>query len=64
MSYTIARNIEGISLNGKEFILEDDNSKIKTFDSPQSACTFLKEKTGVNKTIEEWDEGGIYIEEE
>ena len=64
MSYTISKHIEGISLNGREFILEDDNQSVKKFDSPQSACTFLKEKTGVNKTIEEWDEGGIYIEEE
>ena len=64
MSYIIAKNIEGVSLNGKEFILEEDNQSVKKFDSPQSACKFLGEKTGEYKTMEEWEEDGVYIEEE
>jgi hypothetical protein len=36
MAKVISRFPEGISLNGKEFILESDNSKVKQFESDEA----------------------------
>jgi len=40
MKYTIYRFIEGVSLNGKEYLLDDDN-EVMLFDTKQEACAFI-----------------------
>ena len=59
MSYCVGRAIEGISLNGLEYLL-DDNGKILTFDSQNTAVTFLLEQ-GLSQAIIDDD---IIIEKE
>lgn len=46
MKYKIARAINGISINGKEYILDKDN-KIIEFESIKKAKEYLREH-GVN----------------
>lgn len=41
MRYTIGRPIEGVTLNGNEYVLDGDG-KLMTFDSEEDALDFLK----------------------
>lgn len=41
MAFVIARPINGISLNGLEYVL-DENGEDKTFDTKEGAYEFLK----------------------
>jgi len=58
--FVISRNINGISINGKENLLTDDGH-LMTFDSIELATNFLKTKGYSLDEITE--ESGIYIEE-
>lgn len=42
----IARFVEGVSLNGYEFVLNQDDSVMR-FTSPEEAMNYLTEQTGV-----------------
>lgn len=63
----IARFINNISLNDKEYILEgsEDDSPIKEFDTVEDAVSFLNNanEPKLNWTRDEWEEDGIYIED-
>lgn len=41
MRYAIGRPIEGVTLNGNEYVLDGDG-KLMTFDSEENALDFLK----------------------
>lgn len=41
MRYAIGRPIEGVTLNGNEYVLDGDG-KLMTFDSEEDALDFLK----------------------
>ena len=60
--FVITRFIEGICLNPKEYIL-DDNGLIKEFPTPEDAVQYLNEITNHIQTREDYEEDGIYIEE-
>lgn len=54
--YGIARNVGGISLNGLEFVLNDDDS-VMTFDNPEEVKRFaICELGAINKDFDE----GVY----
>lgn len=59
MRYAIGRPIEGVTLNGKEYVLDDDG-ELMTFDSAEDALDFLK---ACGLTDEDIEEQGIVIEE-
>ena len=64
MSYRIYRPIEGITINGKEFICEDDG-EVKLFDSIDLAKAWLKEQDPTIDVDAEdlMDANGLDIEE-
>ena len=45
MAYGLARNINGISINGVEFVLDDDGNVLK-FDTPEDVKKFSAAKLG------------------
>ncbi|TDY13437.1 hypothetical protein [Meridianimaribacter flavus] len=57
----IGRAIEGISLNGKEWLL-DSNNELMTFDSVNDAKEFLKEN-GFDSLSEDELEDAFFYEE-
>lgn len=59
MRYVIGRPIEGITLNGNEYVLDDDG-ELMTFDSEEDALDFLK---ACGLTDDDIEEQGIVIEE-
>ena len=59
----IARHQEGISLNGYEYVLNEDNEVIY-FETDEQAVEFLNQHSDEPFTKEEWDEQGIYIIED
>ena len=59
MRYAIGRPIEGITLNGNEYVLDDDG-ELMTFDSEENALDFLKACGFTDDDIEEQD---IVVEE-
>jgi len=61
--YIIARFVNNISLNGYEYVM-DDNNEVMRFDTKENAVNFLNEKTGNTHTELEYYEEGIYIESE
>jgi len=65
MKYRIYRFINGISLNGKEFVCKDDGS-IKLFESRDTAKSWIKEQDpSIDVEAEDLlHEHGIDIEED
>ena len=64
MNYRIYRHPENISLNGKEFIL-DENDEVKLFKSEKAALAFLNknnEGENINDANEYFETFGIGIE--
>lgn len=59
MRYAIGRPIEGITINGNEYVLDDDG-ELMTFDSEEDALDFLKACGLADDDIEEQ---GIVSEE-
>jgi hypothetical protein len=54
--YIVARFVEGISLNGYEFLLNDDNELLK-FPTVSDAVDFLNTAYNLElKSAEEWSE--------
>jgi hypothetical protein len=59
--FVIARFIENISLNGYEFILNEE-SEVKKFPSVEDAINFLNEATGLTYAHQsEYENDGIYF---
>lgn len=59
MRYAIGRPIEGVTLNGNEYVLDGDG-ELMTFDSEEDALDFLQACGFTDNDIEEQ---GIVIEE-
>ena len=63
MSYRIYRHPEGISLNGKEFVL-DEEDKVMLFDTETDAVKFVADDIEEYVTVQELEEHhGIFIVE-
>ena len=58
MRYAIGRPIEGVTINGNEYVLDDDG-ELMTFDSEEDALDFLK---ACGLTDDDIEEQGIVIE--
>ena len=58
----IARAINAISLNGNEFLLDNDN-RVMSFKNKEDAVAMLKEKTGLSEE-DAWEQHAILIWEE
>ena len=56
--FTVSRAVNGISLNGREYLL-DDQDKVRTFDTVEEILELL----GAD-TVDELEAMGIKIEEE
>ncbi len=50
--YAIARPINGISINGDEYLL-DESLEVMTFDSKEDAETFLKDNGFTDSDLEQ-----------
>ena len=65
-SWTISRYQEGISLNPKEYVLDDEDGEVKEFDTVQGALNFLNEHGGLDQEVtnqeEAYDIHGVDIE--
>ena len=59
----IGRPIEGIYLNGLEYLLEDDGSKEKEFESKKEAIEFLRE-AGETLSDEDLEVAYVFIDTE
>jgi hypothetical protein len=59
----IGRPIEGIYLNGLEYLLEDDGSKEKEFESKKEAIEFLRE-AGETLSDEDLELAYVFIDTE
>lgn len=59
MRYAIGRPVEGVTLNGNEYVLDDDG-ELMTFDGKEDALDFLK---ACGLTDDDIEEQGIVIEE-
>lgn len=59
MRYAIGRPIEGVTLNGNEYVLDGDG-ELATFDSEEDALEFLK---ACGLTDDDIEGQGIVIEE-
>ena len=57
----ISKAIEGISLNGKEYLLDGDGKTMK-FQSRESAIEFLKSKGYENFSAEEFENSFFFDE--
>lgn len=57
----VGRAIEGVSINGKEWLL-DDNNDIMKFESQEMALRFLKEN-GFDKLTDEELKDSFFYEE-
>ena len=61
LSLSIYRYINDISLNGKEYLLDEENKELK-FDNKEQAFNFLSDGGIEAKNEEELEEYGIYFE--
>jgi len=61
LSLSIYRYINNISLNGKEYLLDEENKELK-FDNKEQAFNFLSDGGIKAKNEEELEEYGIYFE--
>lgn len=64
MSFRITRFINGITINGKESLLDREDNPLK-FDTQADALSHLQEATGEDLSAEQFEEVyGIHIDEE
>ena len=61
LSLSIYRYINDISLNGKEYLLDEENKELK-FSNKEQAFNFLSDGGIKAKNEEELEEYGIYFE--
>ena len=61
--WCLARPIEGISLNGDEYLL-DDEGKVRVWDTPEEPIEFMNSQSEEKLSSDEWfDNYGIYAKE-
>lgn len=65
MSYIVYSYPEGISLNGRQYLLDDNTHEIKEFASISDVFTFLNNKGVGASTLDELEvDFGIFITED
>jgi hypothetical protein len=64
MSIVIGRPINGISINGLEFLMNDDNTDYKLFENKEEAKNFLNSLTEEPLTDDELEDGFMFLDTE
>ena len=59
--YLIWRHQYNITLNDKEYILDEDNM-VMLFESEQEAVDYLNEKNDLDYTKDQYEQEGVYID--
>jgi hypothetical protein len=60
----IGRPIEGISLNGLEYLMNEDNTDYKFFKDKQEAMEFLKSNWGEPVTDDQLEDAFMFLDTE
>lgn len=60
----IGRAIEGISLNGLEYLMTEDNSDYRFFNDKQEAVNFLRENIEGEVTDEQLEDAFMFLDTE
>ena len=60
----IGRPIEGKSLNGLEYLMNDDNTNYKYFNDKREAMDFLNSVTEVQLTDDELEDSFMFLDTE
>lgn len=60
----IGRPIEGIALNGLEYLMNEDNTDYKFFKDKEEAFSFLKSIMGEPVTDEELEDAFMFLDTE
>lgn len=64
MSIIIGRAINGISINGFEYLMNDENTDYKFFPNKKEAMDFLNSKFDEPLTYEELEDGFLFLDTE
>jgi hypothetical protein len=64
MSIVIGRPINGISINGLEFLMNDDNTDYKLFENKEEAKTFLNSLLEEPLTDDELEDSFMFLDTE
>jgi len=64
MSIVIGRPINGISINGLEFVMNDDNTDYKMFVTKREAMDFLNSMFKEPLTDDELEDGFMFMDTE
>ena len=63
--FLIGRPIDGISLNGMEYVLDGKNGEVMEYNTQEKALEFLNNETGLVLTALDYEEEyGYYIMED
>ena len=60
----IGRPIEGIALNGLEYLMNEDNTDYKFFDNKESAMQFLRNNINEEVTDDELEDSFMFLDTE
>ena len=64
MSIVIGRPINGIGLNGLEFLMNDDNTDYKLFEDKKEAIDYLNSLMEEQLTDDELEDGFVFLNPE
>ena len=64
MSYAIYTYPEGISLNGRSYVLDSEDGDVLSFDNVNEIFEFLQANGIDVRTEDEMEEQGLFIEDE
>lgn len=64
MSYAIYTYPEGISLNGRSYVLDSEDGDVLSFDNTNQIFEFLQANGIDVRTEDEMEEQGLFIEDE
>ena len=64
MSIVIGRPINGISINGLEYLMNEDNSDYKLFENKEEAKTFLNSMFEEPLTDDELEDNFMFLDSE
>ena len=60
----IGRPIEGIAINGLEYLMNEDNTDYKFFDNKESAMQFLRNNINEEVTDDELEDSFMFLDTE
>ena len=60
----IGRPIEGIALNGLEYLMNEDGSDYKFFDTKEDAFTFLRNGMDIEVTDDDLEDAFMFLDTE